>query len=83
MPLSHHTSRFAIARFFEYGHLRPELQAVSKKCGDLACEMLDLSAAKDHPEPQELAAGLRHLLEAKDAFVRAMLPKPVEPSKPS
>lgn len=58
-----------LARFFEYEHLPEHLQAVSRPCGELAKQMI--AALPDGPE---LTAGLRKLLEAKDAFVRAALP---------
>ena len=55
-------------RWFEYGHLPEDLQAVSKPAGDLAVEMDTWL-----PEGAEKTAGLRKLLEAKDCFVRAVL----------
>ncbi|MEU3976901.1 hypothetical protein [Streptomyces bacillaris] len=63
-----HPSTTNLLRYFEYDHLPPHLQAVSKPCGDLAQELVD--ALSDGPE---LTAGLRKLLEAKDCFVRAAL----------
>ena len=42
------------------------LKAISRDCASLAEEMIN--CLDDSPE---LTAGLRHLLEAKDAFVRA------------
>ena len=62
-----HPSTEAILRHFAFGHLPPELQAVSKPFHDLAQE---LAGKLDGPE---LTAGLRKLLEAKDCFVRAAL----------
>ncbi len=67
--IGRHPATVAIARFFEYGHLPPHLQAVSKPCADLAQTMIDAL-----PDGTELTVGLRKLLEAKDAFVRAALP---------
>jgi hypothetical protein len=64
-----HPATVAIARFFEYDHLPPFLQAVSKPCADLAQAMIDAL-----PDGTELTVGLRKLLEAKDAFVRSALP---------
>jgi len=62
-----HPSTEAILKFFEYKHLPPHLQAVSK----LACLMAhDMAERLEGPE---LTAGLRKLLEAKDCFVRAAL----------
>jgi hypothetical protein len=63
-----HPSVAAITRYFEYDHLPPPLQAVSKPCTMLALDML--TALPDGPE---LTTGLRKLLEAKDCFVRAAL----------
>lgn len=59
-----------ILRYFEYEHLTSEtLREVSRKCADLAAEM-----DADLPDCEEKSAGLRSLLQAKDAFVRAALP---------
>ena len=58
-----------ILRFFAYSHLPPHLQAVSKPIGELA-ELM----ASTLPPGAETTVGLRKLLEAKDAFVRAALP---------
>ena len=55
-------------KHFEYKHLPPHLQEVSKPIGDLAREM----NAK-LPKGSEKEAGLRKLLEAKDCLVRAKL----------
>lgn len=67
-----------IVRFFEYEHLLPDLQAVSKPIGDLARQM-DV----DLPDGAEKSAGLRKLLEAKDCLVRAVLPQYKEPEAQS
>lgn len=63
-----HPGVVAIARYFEYDHLPPHLQAISKPCHDLAVAMTD-----DLFDGPELTVGLRKLLEAKDCFVRAAL----------
>lgn len=58
-----------ILKYFDYNHLPPHLQEISKPFHELAWKMyenLDMGA--------ELAAGLRKLLEAKDCIVRASLP---------
>ena len=65
-----HPSTVAIMRYFDHGHLPPRLQEVSGKVRELAYEML--AALPDDPES---TAGLRKLLEAKDCFVRAALPR--------
>lgn len=59
-----------ILRYFEYAHLPPHLQKVSKSIADVANEMEALL-----PDGPEKSAGLRKLLEAKDCFVRASLPE--------
>lgn len=59
-----------IIQYFEYQHLPEGPQKVSKPVGDLAKLMDDLL-----PNGPEKSAGLRKLLEAKDCFVRASLPK--------
>ena len=50
---------------FDYDHLPPSLQEVSRTCHRAAQIMVD--NLKDGPE---LSAGLRKLVEAKDCFVR-------------
>lgn len=57
-----------ILQFFEYGHLPPHLQAVSKPFCDLANEVVHVL-----PRNPERTVALRKLLEAKDAAVRALL----------
>lgn len=57
-----------IMKFFAYAHLPEQLQAVSKPIGDLAAAM-----DESLPDGAEKSTGLRKLLEAKDAFVRAAL----------
>jgi HNH endonuclease len=62
-----HPSTEAILKFFEYEHLAPHLQDVSKPF----CELAHQVAAKY--DGAELTTGLRKLLEAKDCIVRAAL----------
>ena len=57
-----------ILQFFEYEHLPPNLQEISRPFCELAVAMV----AKLPPGP-EVSAGLRKLLEAKDCAVRAAL----------
>jgi|DEB0MinimDraft_6_1074348.scaffolds.fasta_scaffold30804_2 hypothetical protein len=57
-----------ILKFFEWGHLPPHLQEVSRPFAHLAHDMAD-----KFPPSAELVAGLRKLLEAKDCMVRAAL----------
>lgn len=60
---------YPILRYFAFSHLPPHLQEVSKQFFDLAHRMADIET----DNPAEVAVGLRKLLEAKDAFVRARL----------
>lgn len=60
-----------LLQFFEFEHLKPDLQAISKPFHDLAHQMsavLPIIAA--NPERTMM---LRKLLEAKDCAVRAYL----------
>lgn len=57
-----------IIKYFAYQHLPAHLQEVSKPIGDLATLMDEML-----PDGAEKSAGLRKLLEAKDALVRAKL----------
>lgn len=57
-----------IMKYFAYEHLPAHLQEVSKPIGELAKEMDSIL-----PDGPEKSAGLRKLLEAKDALVRAKL----------
>ena len=57
-----------VLRFFDYVHLPPKLQAISKPFCDLAQQV-----AARAPKSQETTVALRKLLEAKDAAVRAAL----------
>jgi len=67
MPNEMHPSVKSLLRFFEYRHLVPVQGAVSKTFHDLAWQWATQF------EGQELTAGLRKLLEAKDCIVRASL----------
>lgn len=57
-----------IIKYFAYEHLPVHLQEVSKPIGDIA-KSFDSSL----PDSDEKESGLRKLLEAKDALVRAKL----------
>lgn len=57
---------YEIQRYFEYGHLPPHLQEVSKPFFEMADAM-----AQRVQDCEETEAGLRKLLEAKDCAVRA------------
>jgi hypothetical protein len=62
-----HPSTAAILRFFEYQHLPPHLQDVSRPFCELARDLAERF------EGAELTTGLRKLLEAKDCIVRSAL----------
>lgn len=68
-PPAPSTTSPAILKYFEYGHLPPKLQVVSKPFHDLAHALVATTTVG-----AEQSAGLRKLLEAKDCFVRAALP---------
>lgn len=57
-----------IMKYFAYEHLPAQLQEVSKPIGELAQQMEAIL-----PDGPEKSVGLRKLLEAKDALVRAKL----------
>ena len=57
-----------IMKYFEFAHLPPKLQDISRPIAELAAQM-DTTL----PDGPEKSAGLRKLLEAKDCFVRANL----------
>ena len=59
-----------LLQFFRYEHLPSNLQEVSMPCAELARNMLARLG-----EGRETTAGLRKLLEAKDCFVRAAVPR--------
>lgn len=61
----HHPSVQHLLDLFDYEHLPSHLQVVSEPCSRLAYEMAD----RLH-DGIELSAALRHLLYAKDSFVR-------------
>jgi hypothetical protein len=63
-----HPSTQHFRPLFAYAHLPFALAATSRSCAQLAEEMV-----LELPDGPELTAGLRKLLEAKDAFVRAGL----------
>jgi hypothetical protein len=61
-------------QFFEYGHLKPELQNVSRPFCELAQSIVQLL-----PRNPERTVALRKLLEAKDCAVRAHLYREMPP----
>ena len=60
-----HPATEHLLRQFRFAHLPAHLQAISKPVADLVHLLLAVL-----PDGPELSAGLRHLLEAKDCFVR-------------
>lgn len=64
-PESRHPGTTHLLNLFEYEHLPPHLQEVSKRLAEAAAYLVGLLG--DGPE---LTTGLRKLLEAKDCFVR-------------
>jgi hypothetical protein len=59
-----------LLQFFKYGHLSPQLQAVSRPFAELAQSLVE-----NLPNNSERQTALRKLLEAKDCAVRAFLYK--------
>lgn len=62
-----------LLQFFEYAHLRPDLQAISRPFHDLAHDLV-----RTLPRNSERTVALRKLLEAKDSAVRCRLFVPME-----
>lgn len=71
-PIAH------VRQFFRWDHLPPHLQAISRPFAELADRMID-----EVPANPETTIGLRKLLEAKDAFVRARVCEPAPAAGPS
>lgn len=65
-PTVEAAKRPPIMRYFEYAHLPPHLQHISRSVAQVA-EFMEITL----PDGPEKSAGLRKLLEAKDCFVRA------------
>ena len=65
-----HGSQAALLKHFRYEQLPENLPAISKPRGELARQIVESTPNGG----AELTAGLRHLLEAKDCFVRSALP---------
>ena len=61
-----------IIRYFAYEHLPSQLQEVSKPFSDLAHSIPERYLSNE-VDVAETVAGLRKLLEAKDAIVRSLL----------
>ena len=67
-----HESVVSIMRYFAWAHLPRPLQKYSSFICEIALQMCGML-----PDSPELTVGLRKLLEAKDAFVRAATDKEV------
>lgn len=63
-----HPATVEILQYFAFAHLPPHLQEVSRPFAVLALQIAERGGGP------ECTAALRHLLEAKDAAVRAVLP---------
>ncbi len=57
-----------LLQFFDYEHLKPNLQEISRPFGLLALQIVDRL-----PRNPERTVALRKLLEAKDCAVRAYI----------
>lgn len=68
-PCNLHPNVKELLRFFRFDHLPPHLQTFSRPFHRLAHDMAEELTGN------ELTAGLRKLLEAKDCFVRAAIPR--------
>lgn len=64
------SEKFPILVFFKHDHLPQKLSEISRPFAQMAIRM----AESESNHPQEISAGLRKLLEAKDCAVRAALP---------
>lgn len=61
-----------LRRYFVFEHLPSALQQISGPICKLARDMAVM--CEESSDPAEVTVGLRKLLEAKDCFVRSMLP---------
>lgn len=71
--VNEYMDQYPILHFFGYKHLPEHLQDISKPFHELAWDMV--VNLKKSAYPEEVSAGLRKLLEAKDCLVRAALPQ--------
>lgn len=62
-------SKDPILKFFDFYHLAPDLQAVSRRFAELAEAIVH-----ELPRSAERTVSLRKLLESKDAAVRSAFP---------
>jgi len=63
-----------LLRWFTYNHLPPAIQHVPQACAALAEHMVEVLDSDPSPDTiDQLDAGLRKLIEAKDCFTRALL----------
>lgn len=73
-----HPSIPALLRFFDYSHLPPHLQEVSKPFEELAHKLAHDLDTYDIGAGAQLNRALQKLLESKDCAVRAALTKQYE-----
>ena len=66
----HHPAIEEKLSWLEYGHLPPHLQETSKLFHDLAHKLAD-----SIPSSPQLTIALQRIIDAKDAAVRASIPK--------
>lgn len=64
-------------QYFTYEHLSGDLRTISAMCASLA-----QTIEEEVPDGPQKTLGLQKLLEAKDCFVRAALPKSTGPGQP-
>lgn len=62
-------------KFFEFNHLPLPMRDMSRQFHDLA---IQLQARNDYVDSVEFEEGMRKLIEAKDCFVRALVPSPTK-----
>ncbi|WP_439675990.1 hypothetical protein [Embleya sp. MST-111070] len=77
-PPTRHPATEQVARWFADDHLPEYLRYASGPCRSLAALMI-----RDLQDSPELTDGLRNLLRAKDAFVRAAVVAAEQPNPSS
>ncbi len=63
-------------RYLQYAHLPPRLQTISRPCCELIDALIGAASAFENVDWVEFAKGAELLVQAKDAFVRAVVPEP-------
>lgn len=69
-----HESTLSVVVWFEYEHLDPQRQEVSRRFSEMAHSLCEVAndRPRDHVVGPELTTALRKLLEAKDCAVRGI-----------